>query len=783
MPVARTVKKTVLHNIAAIKLFVFIGLFVQSAFVTANEEMPERIPRTIIALYDSHIDRQEFNTNVHQLAEMPLNHLGLKINYHDIYDELPSGEYLTDVRGILLWLPGSGVPNPDQLIHWLIKQIAAGRSVVVMGGHGFERNMQGEFADKELIKWFWKALGLKKNGAWTSVTYDMALRAKNMNMIEYERSFLGTLPPFPEMEIIDKSMESYASVISSGKGEKISEVISIGSKGSYVASGYAHITIKEGKKRYWFLDPYDFFRRAFAVEHFPIPDTTTQAGRRIYYSHIDGDGWRKQTLVPGYKENNMYSAEVILKEIIIKYPDLPVTVAPVAGDLDEQWFGTKEAVRLARKIFELPNVEASSHTYSHPFHWEFFKDYKVEAEKVFMEIYEDSNGTENETIKFFKNLVNTGASGSNPVLDSPILAKNTTKYSSITTEVKENYRTPRAFYNGPYDLKHDISGSIEFIKTVLPYGKRVELLQWTGNTLPFPGAIRESRRAGVRNLNGGDTRFDSEFDSVSWVMPIGRNVEGEQQIYASASNENTYTDFWTTRFFGHEFLIETFARTESPTRLKPMNIYYHMYSGERLASLNALRKNLDYVQSKSIAPITASQFAGIADGFYATEIEKMEDKRWGITNRGELQTIRFDKATFKGVDFSRSEGVIGQTHVHGSLYVALEPDHSSPIIALKTLTSSSHEPEADIPYLINSRWKVHQLEISNDNFQFKVKGFGHGEMVWYVPQAANYHIQVNYGDGSIDKWTSLVDENHKLIIPMDKTPVRHTSVSIQREAI
>jgi len=28
----------------------------------------------------------------------------------------------------------------------------------------------------------------------------------------------------------------------------------------------------------------------------PKPDTTTLAGRRIYYSHIDGDGWKELTI-------------------------------------------------------------------------------------------------------------------------------------------------------------------------------------------------------------------------------------------------------------------------------------------------------------------------------------------------------------------------------------------------------------------------------------------------------------------------------------------------------
>lgn len=764
------------------KYILVLAILIQSNFVSAKTVVSVEIPRTIVALYDSRSNEQIFNTKIHQLAEMPLNHLGLKVRYHDIHDALPATGSLLDTRGILLWLPSSGVPNPNQLLHWLIKQAEEGRKIVVMGSHGFEKNEKGEFADKNLIEKFWKTLGLRKTARWSSVTYDLTLHAEDENMVAYEKPFLGMLPPFPELQIINLSMVSYASVIDTSKNKTVSEVITIGRKGSYVAPGYANITINAGKKRYWFLNPYAFYRQAFDVSDLPIPDTTTQTGRRIYYSHIDGDGWRNHTKVPKYKDNQTLSAEVILKEIILKYSNLPVTVAPIAGDLDDQWFGTNRAAKLAREIFKLPHVEAGSHTYSHPYHWDFFRDENVESEAAFEEFYKTSKTKMNKAISFLNLNPSKSAIGTSPVVDSSSFARNTMKHPSIVDKVQETYGTPRAYYNGSYDLTHDIAGSVKFIQTLLPTGKRIQLLQWSGNALPFPDAIRESRILGIRNLNGGDTRFDSEFDSISWVMPIGRNVGGEQQIYASASNENTYTNFWTKRFYGFQFLIETLMRTETPIRLKPINIYYHMYSGERLASLNALRKVLNYAMSRSITPITASQFASIADGFYTTEIEKIGDNRWRIAGRGELQTIRFDHAPFKGVDFFKSEGVIGQTHSHGSLYVALDPDYPEPIIATKSLVSSSHEPKAERPYLISSRWEVKKLEILSEGFKFKVRGFGHGNMTWFVPNNGSYEIKVEYVDGSKHILTSKVKENNQLLIPLHKITKQYSTVSVQRGA-
>ncbi len=40
----------------------------------------------------------------------------------------------------------------------------------------------------------------------------------------------------------------------------------------------------------------------------PVPDVTTHSGRRMYYSHIDGDGWRNVTLVKPYKKDKAYSS-------------------------------------------------------------------------------------------------------------------------------------------------------------------------------------------------------------------------------------------------------------------------------------------------------------------------------------------------------------------------------------------------------------------------------------------------------------------------------------------
>ncbi len=67
------------------------------------------------------------------------------------------------------------------------------------------------------------------------------------------------------------------------------------------------------------------------------------------------------------------------------------------------------------------------------------------------------------------------------------------------------------------------------------------------------------------------------------------------QVFATNQNENIYTNLWHGPYYGFERVIETYELTEKPYRFKAVNIYYHSYSGTKVASLRALRKVYDYV--------------------------------------------------------------------------------------------------------------------------------------------------------------------------------------------
>jgi hypothetical protein len=435
----------------------------------------------------------------------------------------------------------------------------------------------------------------------------------------------------------------------------------------------------------------------------------------------------------------------------------------VAADLHPSWFGTEEGRDVAREIFALPQVELGSHTFSHPFDWGFFEDGITEKERPYLSRYSKSWG-QSPAVSFLTGWFSNGG------------------YEQQASEVShEDYEKPRAYAVRPFDLGLEVTGAAEYLETLAPRGKRVELLQWSGNTLPFEEALRRTRVAGLANMNGGDTRFDRDYSSVAWVAPVGRVVGNEFQVYASNSNENTYTDLWRDRYFGFIHLIRTFENTETPVRLKPLNVYYHMYSGERLSSLNALLANLRYVREQEICPVAASRFAKIAAGFFTCRIQRTGEDTWRIQDRGELQTIRFDRATFSQVDFTRSRGVIGQRHLQGSLYVALDPSVQEPIIALRRYHSYHRLPDADRPYLIDARWRVWGFISEQEGFTFATQGFGDGKFRWKVPESGTSYEIKWIGQDRESTLVAASDEFSILTFDLGSTGIEPQQVRVLRK--
>jgi polysaccharide biosynthesis protein PelA len=677
---------------------------------------PKPVRRCVIALYDSANEEDVRDTRIHRLLEMPLNHLGLIIEYHDINKRLPDLAQRNDVRGAVTWFQSDSMKRPVEFLHWAAGVLDSGRKLVVLGDLGAWRDPQGRRTPDAHINRVLAGMGLQNGNDWTAATYRSKIVQKSALLVEFERKYPAVLPPYALMRVIDGQAVSHLRLRRDNDPATDSDVVVTSRTGGYIAPRFAHYSSDRMDQLQWYVNPFEFFRIAFATDEFPKPDTTTLAGRRIYYSHIDGDGWRNRTEVPEYREKKLTSAEVILRSVLQTSSDLPVTVGPVAADLDPAWYGGRETQATARAAFALPWVEAGSHTYSHPLDWEYLRQ-QSEA---------GSFATTSRTA--FERIARTF--GLTDVIDRMFRGP-----AGDSNHARGHSKA--ATYNlFPFDPRREVTGAAEHIGTYCPPGKRVKVFQLSGSTVASARMLSLARQAGLHTINGGDSRFDPEFPSYAWVSGLSRQAGTERQIYTSSSNENTYTDLWMNRFFGFQYWPRTVRNTESPRRVTPVNLYYHMYSGEKLASLKALVDNLAWVRTLEIAPVSTSHYCGIAEGFFSATLTEAEPGVWSICSRGRLDTLRFDGAGVC-VDYGRSRGVLGARVHQGSLYVALDPAVSDALVATRKAGCTT-----DTPYLIHSRWPVRDLQRMPAGFQFRASGFGQGQMMWRVRPNARWIVSL-----------------------------------------
>lgn len=700
----------------------------------------EPLPRTIIGVYSRPPELGIENTTLHLKYEMPLNYLGFDVELVDGNGPLPNLDNRGDVAAVLVCFDTSELKHPHVFLNWAIHQMERGTKLIQIGLSAFHQDTKGNKSKEKLIKEYFSRIGLEWTARWTPYTFDFSLGFDLPDMTRFERDFPSVLPGFDQIYIANNQLEPYLSIENKEKTIQ-SILIAGGPRGGYVAPGYAYYIGKvEGFSTTltaWYLNPFLFFERILGSSGKPIPDPTTLAGRRIYYSQIDGDGWNNLTDWEKYRDPPTLSSEVILKEVILRYPHLPVSVGLIGGDVDTSWVGTKEGIEIAKEMLALPQVEVASHTYSHPFDWQFFKDGLIEKELPYLPFY-PYDTWESSALAWFRAVT----------------------YQKLGAQKKFNtygieYLTPRAFAFKPFDINLEIQGSIDLINGLAPPDKKTKLMQWSGDCLPWGGAIAKANQAGVANINGGNNVFDAKHPSYTYLGPLGRHPDGEQQIYASMNNENEYTADWTDHFYGFRYVTETFVNAGTPRRIKPVNVYYHFYSGEREASIKALLEVLEYASSLEIHPVWSSHFSTIAQGFFTTKIYEVKEKHWRIEDRGELQTFRFDPPFDGTVDLNASKGVVGYRKFHDQLYVYLDKTVAKPEIVFQ----DSPRP---LPYLVESRFQIYGLERKSDALHFLAKGFGPLEMRWQMEKGEQYTLM---GDGK--ETTVSADEQGNVLFQLD----------------
>jgi polysaccharide biosynthesis protein PelA len=652
-----------------------------SALVSAHSAgaAPEAMPRTLLAIYDGNRADQPDGTLLHKLAEMPLNHLGFMLEYHDVRATLPSPSALRRYNAVITWFEAP-VANAPAYLAWAANAAQAGTRFVILGESG-----GNPFStDLPLINGLLSALGVRHTGHLAAPTHGTQVLKLDPAIMEFERPLDIALPPYPILIADGGKMEPALELKPSRQvGSAVSTVVATGPAGGYAATGYIHYSADAVDQVKWIINPFVFFRRALGVAPFPVPDITTISGRRIFFSHVNGDGWNFPTKTDGYHQSGTLAAEVLDKEVIAANPDLPVTVGLIAGDADYGLGGRTEARETAIRIFARPNVEIAVNTYTYPMVWGQITD---------------RNGD--------------GAA-------SP---------SAINVRSQPHAMT-RVYNSKPFQLSQEVTGAKALVGSMAPPGNHATVYLWSGDARPFGEAIAATRSAGMRNINGGGSRFDAAFPSLANVSAIARTVGPERQIYAVMRDTHPMVDSAGRASYGFASFAETVRNTGSPRRLAGVNLHYSVRVAERSSVLASIKRSIESVRTMQLAPIHTSEYAAIADGFFDTEIVPLGATRWLIRNRGALQTVRFDEAEQMELDPSVSDGAVGQSRHGGSLYIALDASVRDPVVALRNL-QTGRQLDRTAPLLTESRWRVSAVVRGTCVLRYSANGFGQGDFHW-----------------------------------------------------
>lgn len=742
-PLTRPVVALVLATVLAALLLRGLGP-VQAVEV---ETISQSVKRDILALYDSKAEGQIRETRIHKYAEMPLDYLGFKLTYWDVNTPLPSPDELRRFRGVLTWFI-EPLAAPGPYLDWIDRATDRGLPLVVFS----ELAPPNPVGTEPIARRVWNRLGLTPTSSFINVTTASKISSADAGMIGFERPIDKALPPYLVMLADAQATEVRLAIDTPLRsGRAAAALVTTSKSGGFVSDNYSVFYEPNTDRVLWSINPFAFFKATFGRDRMPIPDVTTLSGRRMYFSQIDGDGWNNVTEIERFQADKLLSSEVIEREVIKPYPDLPVSVGVIGGDVDLRLGGTPQSIGVARRLFALPQVEVASHTYTHPFDWSFFEHYDRRAE---LKIIDEFQRAKPSLVDTAKDAVASLATSSGAV-------PHRHNFGGVPVS---NGDLPRAYMVDPFDLTQDIREGLAIAESLAPPGKRAPIVQWSGNCVPFEAAVKLTRDLKVLNINGGDARLDKDYPSVTYIPPISRTVGSQRQIYAVNSNENTYTNDWLGPFFGFFLLDQTLDNTERPRRLKPFDLYYHMYSGQKPAALAAIRHFNDRARRSPVIPVTTSTYARIADDFFSVSIEQLDVLRWAVADHGELSTLRFDDADDLDLDLRLSQGVLGATRKadQHALYVALDKAVPRAIVALSrraSPTPASQSPAAEAASVIgledhlaaleSARWRVYDRAEAPCRVDATMQGFGPGEMRWQTMPNRSFRISATRGETTL----------------------------------
>ncbi len=620
----------------------FIPYIAEKSLMRYGISSKNAFKREVLIIYNGeNLDEDSIiSTNAHIYASTPLEYLGYVPVLKDVNAPLPR-HVEERYAGIVLWLEKPS-PDNDRLLKWVQAAISKGVKVLFAGEEGLP-------LEHPIVK----ELGIQtvKNRAPKA---DKNKIIQQSDIMGFEiKPVIGYYQDLIHLAVKAEPFLSYQN-----SQEQTSVIAAKTAWGGFVQDN-ALMSNYINEDTLWVINPFALFKETLRLKPLPIPDSSTENGKRLSFVHIDGDGSMNRV-----EENpKRFSIEIILEDFIKKY-HFPQSISLVESETSPHGKYPKLSARLekaAKEIYKLPYVEGATHTFTHPYFWK-----KLEADP--------SN---------------------------------------------EAYRT---HWDIDYSFtpKREISDSLDYINNLMPKNKtKAHTVFWTGDCLPTEKTLAYTYKHDIININGGDTIITNDRPWLNLILPLALKVGDYYQVYTGQQNENVYTNNWQGPFWGFKKVIQTFKLTNKPRRLKPIDIYYHFYSGSKNASHEALTEVYDWVLAQDVMHIFTSQYPPKVLNFYDCSLAQ-DANQWLLKGFKDLRTVRVNDNL--GVpSIKQSLGVLGYKKEKGYAYVHLD-DRETKFLFL------THTPSQETRLIsANARVLSHQ----GDTIHFQ----GH------MPITLRYHIK------------------------------------------
>lgn len=536
----------------------------------------EKINRDILVLYDSSKTSDIIYSQAHRLVQMPLEYWGYKTDIKDI-KEINSID-IENYYATIFVTENNKTEKTSDLIQFIKNHIRQNKKMLFLGNIPLPKD-----------NYFFENLNI-------NIYKNKSNPGQSINLVKtkYEPFEAPFSYYYSDYILEPKNAEPVILFENSQKQKHYQAAIT--EWGGY-AIDEAWIN-KTNNYELFTLNPFIFFKKALKLKDIPVLDPTTENGRRILITHIDGDGFNSI-----YEQDiRFYASEILKKEILDLYK-IPHSISIIRGDIDRQDLDKGKQERyyqIAKNIFDLDYVEMANHSYSHPFKWIDIKD--INEEEHITQIY-------NISIPDYK-----------------------------------------------FNLNEEIINTKMWLeKKFGNNNKKNEIFFWTGDCIAPYSALKILNENKMLNINGGYTAITKDAPYISLIAPLGIKRTNYYQIFSAQQNENIYTNLWTGPFWGYKKAKETFELTDHPLRLKPINIYYHFYSASKNESLKALKYIYDYSINQKTNPQFASEYVKKVLDFYDYEVYNYKNE-WIIISDSNSKTIRIDKELFTSVGKDSSAG-------------------------------------------------------------------------------------------------------------------------------